>query len=29
MKKSTKESLRLILEDLLDIFRRPSRHTGD
>jgi len=24
MKKSTKESLRLILEDLLDIFRRPS-----
>ncbi len=29
MKKSTKESLRLILEDLLDIFRRPSRHYGD
>jgi len=29
MKKSTKESLRLVLEDLLDIFRRPSRHTGD
>ena len=24
MKKSTKETLRLILEDLLDIFRRPS-----
>jgi len=24
MKKSAKESLRLILEDLLDIFRRPS-----
>jgi len=29
MKKSTKESLRLILEDLLDIFRRPSRHYDD
>jgi len=29
MKKSTKESLRLILEDLKDIFRRPSRHYGD
>jgi len=24
MKKSTKESLRLILEDLKDIFRRPN-----
>ena len=29
MKKSTKESLRLILEDLKDVFRRPSRHYGD
>jgi len=29
MKKSTKESLRLILEDLKDIFRKPSRHEGD
>jgi len=29
MKKSTKETLRLILEDLKDIFRKPSRFTGD